>query len=330
MRKGLYGALAIAALFTACNKDINVKQVSPSPIAFDDAFVEIKTRAAADPSITTESINAFDVWGYMDNTSAVILNTERVTKGTDGVWSYQNLQYWAPEHTYYFYAVAPVDNANIVVDAQGATAYGLGTITFTNNGTDDLIYTSKTVTTGADVVNNDPGKVHLQFAHLLSKIKFTFTNGFPNENTKLVVKNITMKAPKKGVIDLTDGSWQTTNKWTVLENGAVLQFGNVNDGDKIEVKGSAECASECFTIPAAKENVNYEVKFTVELYHGTYDVPALTEEITTNITDQEFKIGKSYNFKATVSGSTLGLEPIEFEATVNPWSTESEKEIQPK
>ena len=154
MKKIFYGALALAAV-VACNKNVEVSQQSPAAISFDNAFVEIKTRAAQDPSITTASIDAFDVWGYMDNTAAVVFDAERVTKGENG-WSYQNIQYWSPNHNYYFGAIAPVDNDNIVVDTSTADEYGLGKVTFTNvDGTVDLIYASKKVTTGADVIYTD-------------------------------------------------------------------------------------------------------------------------------------------------------------------------------
>lgn len=316
MRKSLYGVLVLAAL-VACNKEVGVKKEAKSPITFDNSFVEIKTRAV----ITTDNIDKFDVWAYMDDTEAVVLDNERVTKNPDNTWSYENLQYWTANHTYYFGAVAPVDHSNIEVDTSNATEYGLGKISITNDGTDDLIYASKSVKTGSDVVYNAPEKVHLQFAHLLSRVKFTFTNGFPNQNTKVVVKDITMKAPKKASIDLSAGDWWSTNKWVVSEEGALLDFGDANGAAKIEKGGSAVSDTECFNIPNSGDRV-HEIKFTVVLYHGTYETPAYTEEITVPLTGQEFKIGKSYNFAATISGDSLGLYPIEFTVAVNSWDPE--------
>lgn len=329
MKKSFYGMIALAA-FVACNKDVNVEQETPSIITFDNSFVEIKTRAAVDPSITTENIEAFDVWAYMDKTSAVVLEAERVTRQTDNTWSYNNIQYWTPNHTYYFGAIAPVDHSNIVVDTSNATEYGIGTVTITNDGTDDLIYASKSVKTEDDVIYNDPGKVHLQFAHLLSKIKFTFINGFANSNTKIAIKNITMNAPKKGSINLSDGDWWSTNKWVILEEGAVLDFGNADGGNQIETTKSAECDVECFTIPDDTDSSIYKINFTVELYHGTYAQAAYTEDITVSLTDQVFKIGKSYNFIATISGDSLGLKPIEFTVAVNPWYPETDQNLKLK
>lgn len=322
MKKSFYSLLVLAAL-TACNKDVEVKKQAPSLITFDNSFVEIKTRAAEDPSITTGTIAAFDAWAYMDNTQAVILDAERVTRQEDNTWSYENLQYWTPNHTYYFGAIAPVDDENIVVDTSTADEYGLGTVTFTNvDGTTDLIYANKVVTTGEDVINNDPGKVHLQFAHQLAKVKFTFTNGFPNENTKVVVKDIKMLVPSKGIVTLSSREW-----WVESTANVELSFGDVNGGAKIEITESGECDYERLTIPC-DENRAYTITFTVELYHGTYDEPAYTTEKEITLVGQALKIGKNYNFKATINAENLNLLPIEFDVVeVEEWVEDTANEI---
>ena len=95
-------------------------------------------------------------------------------------------------------------------------------MTFTNtDGTVDLIYASKKVVTGSDVLYNDPGKVHLQFAHQLAKIKFTFKNAFLNENNKVVIKDIKMVAPLKGEVKLSTGVWMAETNGTVDRKSVV-------------------------------------------------------------------------------------------------------------
>ena len=109
MKKLLFGVFAVLAMI-ACNRDEVVDVQQSSFITFGDSFVEVKTRAAADPSTTTASISAFDVWGFIGQPSGTVFNKERVTKGENG-WSYQNLQYWTPEDKFYFHAVSPVDDS---------------------------------------------------------------------------------------------------------------------------------------------------------------------------------------------------------------------------
>ncbi len=330
MKKYLLTALAVAGL-VSCNK---VQTVGPQPdtaITFGDSFVEVKTRAAAETQITTESIDAFYAWAYVNNQSAMILDKEPVTKENDG-WKYENLQYWLPSSTYYFGAIAPTgDDKGITVKTATANEYGLGTVDFVNNdGSVDLIYASKSVTTDADVVNNDPGKVELQFKHLLSKIKFTFTNGFATDNAKITVKNIKMTVPKSGELNLAQEDWWSTNKWRVTEEGLVLSFGDVNGGNKLDATKSEECANVRFTIPDDDTRL-YTITFDVALYLGTYETPAYQVSRTVELTKQAFKIGKSYNFKTTIGPENIHpdgpLRPIVFDVEVNPWEEVPAKDL---
>ena len=328
MKKLFVTAFAFASII-ACNK---VEQIGPKAnpeIAFGDSFVEIKTRAdegtpaEEDYLLTTANINAFDVWAFMDDTDAMVLNEKRVTKTEEG-WEYENLQYWLGGHTYYFGAIAPVDKDNISINTSGANTYGLGEITFTNlDGKDDLVYASKAVKTEEDIINNDPGKVSLQFAHLLSKVKFTFTNGFTTDNTKITIKNLKMNAPKAGTLNLAQQDWWSNNAWVVTEEGLTLDFGDVNGGEKMGPVVTADCAHELLTIPDDATRT-YTITFDVALYMGTYETPAYSVTRTVKLTDQELKIGKNYNFKATIGPENIHpdgpLQPIEFDIIeVNGW-----------
>ena len=101
MKKVLLSVLAVGML-TACSQDETVDMQAPSQIAFAGAFVDNVTRAA-DPSITTETIKNFSVWGYVDNkgetgtTLGQVFNDVTVSNN-NGVWTYNPLQYWAPNN----------------------------------------------------------------------------------------------------------------------------------------------------------------------------------------------------------------------------------------
>lgn len=314
MKKILLSAFAIFAMM-ACNNEEPVRLQEQSLITFEDSFVEAKTRAE-DPSITTGTIDAFDVWGFINLPSGVVFNQERVTKSEEG-WGYKNLQYWMPEMPYYFYAVAPVDDANIVVDKTNMDTKGLGTISFTNvDGTTDLLYASKHVSTvGVDVINNAPS-VELKFMHLLSKIKFTFTNGFPNENTSLKVKDIMItNAPAKGSVAVYNKEREDFS-WTLVQGETTeLAFGDV----ALAALASDECAAERLTIPA-DANRTYTITFKLELFYGNQLAGESTKELT--LENQEFAIGKNYNITATINNENFydaALKPIEFTVEVEDW-----------
>ena len=362
MKKVLLVALAVATM-TSCMKDQVISQ-KQSAIGFADTFVEKvhKGRAAVDPSTTTASIDAFDVWGFMDQNTGLVFDQMRVNRvGNDangkGIWEYSPLAYWLPNHTYYFAALAPVDNANITVTLADdgklsnvdASKGALGTVAFKNieGGKVDLLYAQPApITTGDDVIANEPAKVGLQFAHLLSKVKFTFVNGFQNEFNDLEVKNIQMQVPAEGSVDLT----QTTRPylWTItdLKNTVTLSFGDVvnnadaTKGAKLAITESGLCAEECLTLPVQSSTTivpNLIITFDVVLYQG--DQVAYTATKTSTIVldgtiaqlANGLEQGKAYHFVATLDHSNIvdgGLKPIEFDVTVNEWVTTENPEVE--
>lgn len=316
MKKLFTLALAFAAL-ASCSKVESLETSAAGQIAFGDSFVEIKTREAVDPSTTTASINAFDVWAFMNEPSGTVFAGERVTKSESGEWTYNALQYWVPSKRYYFYAVSPVGDANISIDVTEINKIGIGEIAFTNeNGTCDLIYAAKNVNTDAVIADN-PDKVHLQFAHLLSKLKFTFTNLFTNENAHLAVKNIVITdAPKVGniALNVAERAWEITDGQFTL-----LEFGSVNEGKAFNINESFECAAERLTIPADNTR-RYNIEFDLELYYG--DELALSSHKVVKLEGQTFEIGKNYNIKADITPNNFAkeaLKPIEFTVEVDEW-----------
>ena len=311
MRKTILAIMSLVAM-VACTNDITVMEQAPSAISFENSFVENKTRAAVDPSITTATIAAFDVWGFMDDPNGLIFDAQRVTKGEAG-WAYSPLQFWAEDHNYYFYAVAPVDNDNIVVK-KDLNSQGLGTIDFTNtDGAVDLLYAEKHESTyDKNVATNGHESVKFTFAHLLSKIKFTFTNGFPEGTSSLMIEDLKIsQAPSKGIVTLNDDNAGRT--WAITESNATLDFGHVNGGAALVPNQSEESDFERLTIPA-DANVRYQIDFKVTLYTGSN--VAMVSNKTVYLENQAFVIGKNYNIKATIDQTNIAeeaLEPIVFD-----------------
>lgn len=330
MKKLFIAALALTA-FTACSQDELVEQQQLSnAIAFDGAFVENATRAADDPSTTTDGPNAIkeiSVWGFINEVGGDVFNEEKVTKGDNG-WTYVNTQYWIPGNDYYFAAISPVADSNVkvkVANTTDALKLGLGEVTFTNeDGTTDLLYDAKTASTKNMKAGAEMDKVKFTMNHLLSKVKFSFTNGFKNENNTLVVKNIQMVVPGEGTINLATADWwkdETATKWTLTENKTTtLSFGHIQAGSKVAIGETAECDVERLTIPAAATQ-KYTVTFDVELYSGS--VLAYSRTLTTTIEGAQLRIGYAYNFKATLDHTNIAedtLEPIVFDVvSVKGW-----------
>ena len=316
MKKLLVSVLAIAGL-VACNNEQTLVQKGNAPMEFAGAYVENATRAnvAVDPSTTTSSLTGFDVWGFMDKPAGVVFEGEDVT-GEQGNFTYTNIQYWLPDHEYYFAALAPMNSANWDLDTTDANTDCAGVVSFKNvNGTEDLLYAAAHVSTVGKQVGDSMDAVKFQFHHLLSKVKFSFTNGFDNTNAYIDVKNVKMVVPAKASINLAQADWWSTNKWENYEGATTLEFGDACAKTGINVK--QEVAEERLTIPAGVEQA-YEVTFEVQLYFGDVAAFKKPQTLTSKVEGVALEMGKSYNFKATIDASNISedgkqLQPILFD-----------------
>ena len=322
MKKLFVAVLAMAAA-VACNTAEIVDVPNGAPIQFENAFVENATRAdvAADPSTKTADLAAFNVWGFMDEPAGQVFVEELVTK-SGNTWGYTNTQYWAPGHMYYFAALANYTNAT--VNTTGANLLGLGIVTFDNaaaKGAEDLLYAA----TSVDATKVPESPVALTFSHLLSKVKFSFINGFTNELATIDVKNVQItNAPAVGTIDLDVENWWDNDDWTV-SGTTTLNFGDVCE--KLAINGKQECANECLTIPAAQD---YTIEFDVVYYQGS--VKASETHKVVSLKGVAFEMGKAYNLSAIIDASNAAedeLKPIEFTVVeVKDWITATTPDAQ--
>ena len=322
MKKLFLSVLAIAGL-VACSTEDVVRVQDRAEISFEGAFVENTTRAN-DPSTTTGNIDKFYVWAVMDNETGIVFDDEEVRK-SGSQWSYTETQYWTPDHLYYFSAIAgDRSDDQIVLDLAaesklGMSVDGLGTATFTNvNGTNDFLYAEYEYTT-PESVTTVPAPVKFQFDHLLSKVKFTFENGFINQNNTIVVKNVKMVVPKVGSIDLTQNAYDWND---TLTGTTTLLMGDMAEGANVAIGQSASSDYERFTIPAPATQ-EYTVTFDVELWMG--QVCASTANKTVTISGIEFLPGRAYNFKAEINHQNVDENPlydIVFNVEVEEWDEE--------
>ena len=317
MKKILATALAAMSL-VACLQEEVVTVPQTDAITFEGAYVNVATRAAVDPSTTTASIAGFDVWAFMNEWDGTVLTDEDITRTSSG-WTYANTQYWTPNNQYYFAALAPMNSANVtetLATSNETAKLGLGEIAFTNvDGSEDLLYAATTVT-APDYdqlkLNNMP-PVKFEFSHLLSKVKFTFTNGFKTDNAYVEIEDIKMTAPKSGTIDLAVANWWDNDDWALGTESFELEFGNVA---KLAMGTDDECAQERLTIPAEADQV-YDITFTVKLYMGNQ--LALETVKTSTVTGVAFEMGKAYNLTAEINPNNLELPSIEFDVIVKEW-----------
>lgn len=311
MKKLLIIGFAVFGI-AACIQENVVETPLGDPITFENAFIDNATRAAVDPSTTNNSLTEFDVWGFVKEYGGTVFDDQDVTLNGN-IWTYNGTQYWVPNQPYYFAALAPMNSTNIehVLATGDAAKLGLGTVTFENiDGTEDLLYATSAVTTNG--ANQPNSSVKFQFKHLLSKVKFTFKNGFVTNNASLKVTDIVMTVPGKASINLAQADY--SKAWTSIGEIATLSFGNV---EKLAFGASAECTDERLTIPTPDTYV-YNVSFKVELFIGNQSVYTVPK--TSTVTGVELELGKAYNFTAEINPDNLELDSITFDViTVDNW-----------
>ncbi|MBO5901592.1 MAG: fimbrillin family protein [Alistipes sp.] len=319
MKKLLVFALAAISM-VACMKEETTLLPQGDAISFDSAFIDNATRAAVDPSTVTATLNGFNVWGFVKEYDGTIFDGTEVKK-VDGAWGYQGTQYWVPNQPFYFAALAPMNSANwdVTLATGDAAKLGLGTVAFTNvEGTEDLLYAKEMMQSKG--LNEDNGPVKFQFQHLLSKVKFTFTNGFPTETASIKVTNVKMEVPAEAQIDLAQADY--AKAWTLGNGTTTLAFGDV---ETLAYTQRAEVANERLTIPAA-DTQDYLISFHVELFMGKQSV--YEADLTSTVSGYELAMGHAYNFSAVINAESLQLENIVFDVeVVEDWVDAGEQDV---
>lgn len=353
--KKLFTILAVAATLVSCAKEDVVREAAREAIGFDNAFVENSTRSVKDPSFNAGNMFAdFQVFGYVEGAPLFIDNNGinsgvRVAKNiatniegqvnTD--WKYEGTQYWIAGANYNFNAVAPATSGNWTkVDTTDATQT---TLSFTNNGTTDLLYA--TATAQGKVSGNEA--VAFTFRHTLSKVKLSFENAYNATNATIKVRDVKITdAYATGNVVLTAATaWrdQATDEDFVLNFGMATDDQETTDSkENVEVAfaygRTYESQNELFMIPGegpatvtvdSEAKKCYTVTFTVDLLVGGSFVKSYEHTIKAVFAPEA---GNSYDLKATINAKNIDpkneQEPIEFTVNTLPgWGTTNDQNI---
>lgn len=326
MKKIFIAALAIAAL-AACNKTEVVGVTESNAIAFDNAFVDNATKSVNDQSFTNDNLFAdFAVYGFVEG--AVLFDGTKVSKGITNNdlksdWKYEGTQYWIAGAQYNFNAVAPMTAGGWTKTAADKTST---TLSFTNNGTTDLLYA--TVAQEGKVSGN--AQVAFSFRHVLSKVKFSFENAYNATNATIRVKDITITNPHKTATVVLTAATAWSGHATA--DDFKLAFGMATDDEDTANKENIEVAyaygkkyesqNELFLIPSATD-YEYEVTFKVELLVSGTVVKTYAHTVKAKFAPAP---GNSYDIKAVINATNIDpehtQEPIEFTVNTLPdWGT---------
>lgn len=353
MKKTLLLVAAAVAL-VACSNEETVRQSAPEAIGFDNAFVENSTRSVNDPSLTAASLENFTVYGYVENAvlfPGTVVNKTIVNNDLSSAWKYEGTQYWVAGAKYNFAAIAPNEGWYNVTTAVAADKASISTnFAFVNDGETDLLY---------DEVENKDGLVEnntavgFDFRHILSKVKFSFLNGYNVESAKIDVTNVKIEnAYTNANVALTNAA-TTWSDWAT--DTLVLDFGFASDNEATTgVKEAVavtyahgetyESLNELFLIPGAAPSVTYAVEdaegntsnVTKNAYKVSFDVNLYINDTKVNAVAYHHvayvelvpQAGYAYDIKAEVNAANIdpehAQEPIEFTvSTVGNWTEDT-------
>ncbi len=291
---------AVATILVSCNNDEIIDQQEGVAINFGKTFVDNGSRSISDPSLTAGNFD-FAVYGYMDNSDNCIFNKQKVEK--DG--SYSPVQYWTVGHQYIFGAAAPYTNANwelVKLEIPDFTDFDAVEFSFTNNGTQDFMVAK----TSADATTAIPTEaVGFTFTHTLSKVKFSFENGFAsNSPYEIEVKNVKITdAYVTGVMyyDMIEDelSWgNQADETLTLEFGDAVSSDTDTAADRFAPGEQVESYKELLLIPSPATK-SYTVTFTATIYNGNVEI--VTKDFTVTISGVELFDEYCYDFKAVLN-----------------------------
>ena len=302
MKKFLFLGIAATAMFASCTNDEMVEMNPQSAIGFE-TFVDKSTRAT---DVTKANLTAFEVYGWRAKDATEQIFKAQAVTANNGVCTYSPLQYWVGGYKYDFEAVAPKS------EEKGVTVndtYGASTITFASDSETDLIYASASKdlsSSGYGTLATATDPVGLTFGHLLSRVKFTFTNGaVANSAATITVSDVKITGVgTTGVYTPSNGTWAAATE-TGEVTFASTNITGIDGGESGETEHK-------YLIPYNVKD--YSVSFTVTMTQGSvsdsFNYTVKLPETTTLVK------GNSYNFKATFNPG----QPIVFTADVTPWN----------
>lgn len=294
----MFGVAAMA--LASCTQNEVVEYAENRAIQFD-TFVNNNTRAVTE--LKTEGLTQFNVFAH-HGTNTVDYNNVLVTGTSTSGWTPAANAYWQAGNAYEF---AAYSNQN---GELSNVSFANKTLTFTGYEVagKDLVAAQTSVDEQDNV--NKYTAVNLTFYHMLSQIKFTFTNS-DAADYKLIISNINIEAGKtaKGEFKMNEGGTPAIS-WTDASNGeyTITDIADIANGP------SGSTASESLLI-LPQSTTGLKVTFTARLTDAGNNVIATGNfEAPLKISEDggdAWKPGYRYNYIAELNGSDVPVNPVD-------------------
>lgn len=308
------GVVALALAGCTQNEVLNIS--SDRAIGFD-AYTGKGTRVVND--ITGDGnasgFNKFIVYGSYaaSGQNTTVFNGVEVSYSSS--WTYTNEQYWQ-NGDYKFVAYS---------DGNGALSGG-PTASYTHDdglqienyvvGEKDLIFAT-IEKPGVDKSTYDGTPVNLKFSHLLSKVKFTFTETFA-DNLTVEVSNLKIVNSKtKGTYKYDTDAY----KWEIGTDTKEITYKTTP-----VVVSTSYKPEECYVLPQSTNGLTASFTVTVKdalntiVMSKNFTGDAAVSLNVTNVT--KWQNGFAYNYTAELTPAVIdpNAKPIQFTATADTWT----------
>lgn len=268
----------------------------------------------------------FGVFGNYSSTDGEafgsnLFENQKVTySSTNNKWEYTPVKYWSPQGHIDFLAYAP--------RVDGTTLNGSSiefTVADNAAGQKDLLWANATNQTKTG------NPVKFTFKHALAKIGYSVKTNTAYTGATITLKKITLAGSADGTtkafyaagtIDLSKTS--STDLWTISNPNTKLNFDWLSTDKTLDSDTKNSDTEYLFVIPQdfSKTTENADALFVIVEYtiqNGT--TAAMTSTVSSQL-KQNFEQGTAYSINLT-----LGLTPIEFDASVEKWTDFNQKDI---
>ena len=322
MKKYLYIAIAAATL-ASCSQDEVMEVAQKEAISFGEAFVGNATRSAAtDPSYTASTLKTIKVWGAVTGTQGAVEvfadNTVTGTVGEEEVWNCTDrTQYWIPNAKYNFAAVVDGTVTDLGTDLLPAT------ISYTASTQKDLLYSKSAEYTGKTTGND---LVKFDFAHLLSKVKFTAVNSTTDTKYTFDITGLTItNSATSGTVAVPAKTWTVATgdgSDTPTVFGAIEGVTYQTTPAEGQTATVYECETEKFLIPEDFTTTKLNITFNLVWKYNGKEVA--TESNLGGSVAVNLQPGNAYNFVISKGLNT----PIQFTVETLPtWTIQSNQNV---
>lgn len=317
---------------TGCTSSEILEEGAPElrgAISFGTTNVSKPSRA--DNSINNSLFTDFYVFGtYQPTTSSqpvTVFNNEQVHKA-ENKWTYDgSSRYWVPGKSYDFYAYScgnsgyNVNNAtNYVTPNLSVRVLNLANVIADQTHQHDLLFAKKTNQVRGTEEGGTTGTVSpvdLQFKHIFTRLKFTFTSELPDAKYKMTISNVRVSGMyNTGFFQGSDESWASTGvnaPTKVPTNASNVPYIDLAVGDGVVTSAGIAC-DPIFVIPYVYSAADVALDFDMDITYNGEEV--LGRHIRATWTPNWIK-GQSLNNKINIDlKDATGLQPIEFKASI--------------